>query len=182
MSQVTNSLYSFSKDTSNDRSSEPEPAPVPEILRVGESREEVEDEDERPDTHKSNTLTNPDSDRSSTDKPTSRDILKTSAASEAINLFECRLKLNESEPIIDRDLIQDLRLLASIFSLAIKSPTLVINKFRRSIACNTSSAIKEHEDDPAYSSSHSQRAKQSTSNMPQLDTLTPYLDTNTHLP
>jgi hypothetical protein len=180
MSEVTNSLYSLSNDTNNDRSSES----VSLALREGERRDELEEEEERPDTHKSNTFTNPDSDRSSTDKPTSRDSLKTSTASEDINLFESRLKLNESEPIIDRDLIQDFTLLASTFSLDIKSPTLAINKSRRSIACNTSSALNEHEDDPAYSSSHSQRATQSTSNTPQPDTLTlaSYLDTNTHLP
>jgi hypothetical protein len=151
ISEVTNSLYSLNNDTSNDTSSASETASRTEellTLDTAERRDEFKFGDARPDTHKSNTFTSPDSVRSSTDKPTSRERRKISTASPPISRFKDTLKLIQSDPINDRALSQDLTLLASAFSFDISSPTLATNKPRMSIACDASSALNEHEDDP----------------------------------
>jgi hypothetical protein len=183
MSDVANSLYSRNNDTSNDRSAEPEPASkTEELLTVdtAERRDKLEDEDARPDTHKSNTFTSPDSSRSSSDKPTSRDSRKISTVNEARSRFDDTLKLNQSDPINDRVLSQDLTLLASAFSRDISSPTFSNNIARTYIVSKATSAPNEHDDEPAYASSHSQRATQDISSTPHSDAS--YFDTNTHLP
>jgi hypothetical protein len=73
MSEVTNLPYTLNKELNKDALSTPS--------------------DDRPDTHISTTFSIPESDKSSIDKPRSREIVKISSVNEVISFFEDTLKL-----------------------------------------------------------------------------------------
>jgi hypothetical protein len=85
ISEVTKSLYWPNNDNSNEISLSPSPLPETSPNWYGEI--------ERADTHRSITITIPDSERSSIDRPTSWEIFKRSMTNPAISLFDSKLKL-----------------------------------------------------------------------------------------
>jgi hypothetical protein len=140
-------------------------------------------ESDSPEIQISKTRSIPHSLRSSVDRPTSRDVAKIWMTNDDIVRFDSVLKLQESDAIEERDLIQDFTLVRSAFSLTIRSPMLSISKTRKSIAFKNSTLGVEQES-PMWLSSQSQTDTHSTSNKPQPAKVTfgSYLETNRHLP